>query len=771
VRVRREVVQVPRILVADDNTNIQKMVVLAFEERGVDVVAVGNGEAAVRRIPDANPDLVLADVFMPVRNGYEVCEFVKKDTRFAHVPVILLVGAFDPLDEKEARRVGADGVLKKPFVPPDPLIAMVMSALEKNPKVAAELAKARETPPEPPPPPVMEIAAKAEPKPLPDFPEPTPEEAAAIYGFGKGVRSLDDEPETETEERKAPKAPVAKAKDADEDEDEDDGAATATDWRRTGGMDFEIPENTAVDPAYSYGKDLAPITFPSEKEVPPKRIHVRDDELDNEPVAPLGPIGQQLASKPVESSPAVEEEEAQSFAPYGMRLSAESSASEQAAPSAWHESAAFKSAVNNPATLAEETSAPAVTAKKDEAPAVVEMKQPAFAPVVTKVPQSSTPWTDLTAPPSEYPEGSWMTDSSSSPAAHVSESKPSVKPEPAREPEPVASAPAWRMEPAIAQPTTSSESSWRSPLESRPETEHHAEGEAREEAKPRKKSWFADAIEAVREVVHGNPPTAAQPEQPISTSHVDAASEPVSELAPEPVVSTSLVAPVREELPEEFHQESSVRETGEAESTEASSAFSERPSFERKPDAEIVNTPAASAPSHKDPALEMPPAARVTPEPLLVRDEPAPSSYEDREEYAAPLQSFPFPGESEPTNGEPAADLVATPRQEEAPIFAAASEASVADESAHTDFSERIPTVPPPNREALAGIPFLIPSPAVLEQVNSPQAPAPQANLDEVVQRVLERLEPQLHELLSKNLLKPLVENMLQAELAKKDNR
>ena len=166
----------------------------------------------------------------------------------------------------------------------------------------------------------------------------------------------------------------------------------------------------------------------------------------------------------------------------------------------------------------------------------------------------------------------------------------------------------------------------------------------------------------------------------------------------------------------------------------------------------------------------MPPAARVTPEPLLVRDEPAPSSYEDHQEYAAPLQSFSFPIESESMNGEPAADL-ATSHEEEAPIFVAASEISVADEPVHTDFSERIPTVPPPNREALAGIPFLIPSPAVLEQVNSPQAAAPQANLDEVVQRVLERLEPQLHELLSKNLLKPLVENMLQAELAKKDNR
>src|ERR1700692_1362243 len=124
-------ITVPRILVADDNTNIQKMVVLAFQERGVEVIRCGNVEAAVRRLPDANPDLVLADVFMPVRNGYEVCEFVKKDPRFSHVPVVLLVGAFDPLDEREAQRVGADGILKKPFVPPDPLITMVKTLLDR----------------------------------------------------------------------------------------------------------------------------------------------------------------------------------------------------------------------------------------------------------------------------------------------------------------------------------------------------------------------------------------------------------------------------------------------------------------------------------------------------------------------------------------------------------------------------------------------------------------------------------------------------------------
>jgi CheY-like chemotaxis protein len=122
---------VAKILVADDNSNIQKMVGLALKDQGIDVIAVGNGEAAVRKIADLRPDLVLADVFMPVRNGYEVCQFVKADAALAHIPVILLVGAFDPLDEQEAQRVGADGVLKKPFVPPDPLISMVKSALQR----------------------------------------------------------------------------------------------------------------------------------------------------------------------------------------------------------------------------------------------------------------------------------------------------------------------------------------------------------------------------------------------------------------------------------------------------------------------------------------------------------------------------------------------------------------------------------------------------------------------------------------------------------------
>jgi CheY-like chemotaxis protein len=123
---------VAKILVADDNSNVQKTVTLALADLGIEVVAVNNGEAAVRKLADVSPDLVLADIFMPVRNGYEVCEYVKKDARFSRVPVVLLVGAFDPLDEREAQRVGADGILKKPFVPPDPLIAMVKMLLDRS---------------------------------------------------------------------------------------------------------------------------------------------------------------------------------------------------------------------------------------------------------------------------------------------------------------------------------------------------------------------------------------------------------------------------------------------------------------------------------------------------------------------------------------------------------------------------------------------------------------------------------------------------------------
>src|SRR5579863_4687718 len=179
------------------------MVGLALKDQGIEVIAVGNGEAAVRKIADLKPDLVLADVFMPVRNGYEVCKFVKDDPALSHIPVILLVGAFDPLDEQEAQRVGADGILKKPFVPPDPLISMVKMLLERTlgqqlvavgaSKPAASIGKAGggvATSEEPP----AHAVSTAAPSVAPPVQEAAPEEEFQVpvkrVSFGDGERPM-----------------------------------------------------------------------------------------------------------------------------------------------------------------------------------------------------------------------------------------------------------------------------------------------------------------------------------------------------------------------------------------------------------------------------------------------------------------------------------------------------------------------------------------------------------------------------------------------------
>lgn len=103
------------ILLADDSITIQKIVNLTFSSEGVDVVTVGNGDAALKKIHELRPDVVLADIFMPGKNGYEVCEYVKSEPELQSTPVILLVGAFEPFDSGEANRVKADGHLTKPF--------------------------------------------------------------------------------------------------------------------------------------------------------------------------------------------------------------------------------------------------------------------------------------------------------------------------------------------------------------------------------------------------------------------------------------------------------------------------------------------------------------------------------------------------------------------------------------------------------------------------------------------------------------------------------
>lgn len=104
-----------RILLADDSITIHKVVSLTFAAEDVLIESVTNGHLAVERARAGRPDIVLADVSMPGLNGYEVCAAIKSDPELASTPVVLLVGTFEPFDEREASRLKCDAYLTKPF--------------------------------------------------------------------------------------------------------------------------------------------------------------------------------------------------------------------------------------------------------------------------------------------------------------------------------------------------------------------------------------------------------------------------------------------------------------------------------------------------------------------------------------------------------------------------------------------------------------------------------------------------------------------------------
>jgi len=104
-----------RILLADDSPHAQRMGERILREEGFEVVTVTDGNTALMRLSDVDPDVVFADVSLPSRSGYEICQEVKKHLRHQHVRVILTAGLLEPFDEAQAAAVKCDGVLKKPF--------------------------------------------------------------------------------------------------------------------------------------------------------------------------------------------------------------------------------------------------------------------------------------------------------------------------------------------------------------------------------------------------------------------------------------------------------------------------------------------------------------------------------------------------------------------------------------------------------------------------------------------------------------------------------
>src|SRR5688572_30298934 len=106
-----------KLLLADDSVTIQRVIELTFADEDVEVTTVGDGQLAIDRLDADPPDIVLADVDMPKRDGYEVAAYVKSRPKLAHIPVVLLTGAFEPIDQARASAAGSNDVLAKPFEP------------------------------------------------------------------------------------------------------------------------------------------------------------------------------------------------------------------------------------------------------------------------------------------------------------------------------------------------------------------------------------------------------------------------------------------------------------------------------------------------------------------------------------------------------------------------------------------------------------------------------------------------------------------------------
>lgn len=122
----------PKLLLADDSPTIRKVVELTFADEGIDVTAVADAGAAMEQFVRTQPDIVLVDINLPGTPGYKICEMIKQDEATASIPVLLLVGSFEPFDQDEAERVGADGFLLKPFKSIRELVSRVQELLSQT---------------------------------------------------------------------------------------------------------------------------------------------------------------------------------------------------------------------------------------------------------------------------------------------------------------------------------------------------------------------------------------------------------------------------------------------------------------------------------------------------------------------------------------------------------------------------------------------------------------------------------------------------------------
>ena len=177
------------LLLADGSVTIQRVVELTFAHEDIRVTAVSDGRKAIQMLETDLPDVVLADVDLPEVDGYALAAHMRRVPRLKNVPVLLLAGAFEPVDQQKAREVGSDGVIIKPFEP-QVVVNRVKELIDQRDRASSQArskdAKAEEPAEQPgpkavpAPPEPARPAAKPEPFPRPAPAEPAPSPLADL---------------------------------------------------------------------------------------------------------------------------------------------------------------------------------------------------------------------------------------------------------------------------------------------------------------------------------------------------------------------------------------------------------------------------------------------------------------------------------------------------------------------------------------------------------------------------------------------------------------
>jgi CheY-like chemotaxis protein len=179
----------PKLLLADDSITVQRVIALTFQGEGIEVIAVGDGDQAVDAIDRERPQIVLADLSMPGRDGYAVAEYVKRSPELSKdIRVVLLTGAAEPVEEARSRAPGIDGVLSKPFEP-HVATALVRRLLTEKPTVPG-FREAEAGSGGAPAAPAAETLKAATPAAVPPLPGATP--AAAGGSMADNTIAVDD---------------------------------------------------------------------------------------------------------------------------------------------------------------------------------------------------------------------------------------------------------------------------------------------------------------------------------------------------------------------------------------------------------------------------------------------------------------------------------------------------------------------------------------------------------------------------------------------------